>query len=120
MRTVPIFVDLDQSRVVVVGGGEQVLQKVRLLLKTPARIEVFCENLEGELHELAASGQIAWHRQFDPIALDGCRLVYAAADAATNAAVARRNLRKRSLRSNGRHIDLSDFTGSIHHASAGI
>ena len=89
MRTFPIFLDLDQSRVAVVGGGEQAAQKIRLLLKTPARIDVFSETLNGELQDLAASGRIDWHRVFVPGALNGCRLVYAAADGATNAAVAR-------------------------------
>ena len=89
MRTFPIFLDLHDSRVVVVGGGEQAAQKVRLLLKTPARVEVIHETLNGELSELAKCGRIVWRRVFTPAALDGCRLVYAAADAETNVAVAR-------------------------------
>ena len=81
MRTFPIFLDLEGSRVVVVGGGEQAAQKVRLLLKTPARIDVIHETLCDELSELAKCGRIGWRRVFVPGALDGCRLVYAAADA---------------------------------------
>ena len=89
MRTFPIFLDLHDSRVVVVGGGEQAAQKVRLLLKTPARIEVINETLNDELAELAKTCCIEWRRLFTPVALDGCRLVYAAADAETNMAIAR-------------------------------
>ena len=88
MRMFPIFLDLDGSRVVVVGGGEQAAQKVRLLRKTPARIEVVSESLTDELTNLASRGCIAWRRVFTATVLDGCRLIYAAGDAQTNALVA--------------------------------
>ena len=55
MRTFPIFLDLEGSRVVVVGGGEQAAQKVRLLLKTPARIDVVSESLNEELRGIGKS-----------------------------------------------------------------
>ncbi len=88
MRTFPIFLDLDGSRVAVIGGGEQAAQKVRLLLKTSAGIEVVSEILTDELIDLANRGRIVWRRVFTPAVLEGCRLVYAAADAQTNALVA--------------------------------
>ncbi len=37
MKYFPIFADLDKAHVLVVGGGEQAAQKVRLLRKTKAR-----------------------------------------------------------------------------------
>ena len=40
MRFFPVFLDLDHQPVLVVGGGEQAAQKIRLLLKTKARIRV--------------------------------------------------------------------------------
>ena len=40
MRYFPLFADLENADVVVVGGGEQAAQKVRLLCKTAARITV--------------------------------------------------------------------------------
>jgi uroporphyrin-III C-methyltransferase/precorrin-2 dehydrogenase/sirohydrochlorin ferrochelatase len=43
MKYFPLFADLDDADVVVAGGGEQAAQKVRLLLKTPARITVIAE-----------------------------------------------------------------------------
>ena len=36
MRYFPIFYDLKDRPVVVVGGGEEALRKIRLLLKTEA------------------------------------------------------------------------------------
>ncbi len=40
MRYFPVFFDLEKAKVVVVGGGEEALRKIRLLLKTGAQIEV--------------------------------------------------------------------------------
>ena len=40
MRFFPVFLDLDHQPVLVVGGGEQAAQKIRLLAKTKARIRV--------------------------------------------------------------------------------
>jgi uroporphyrin-III C-methyltransferase/precorrin-2 dehydrogenase/sirohydrochlorin ferrochelatase len=40
MRYFPLFLDLDNRKAVVVGGGEEALRKIRLLLKTKAKIAV--------------------------------------------------------------------------------
>ncbi len=76
MRYFPIFIDLADQRVVVVGGGEEATRKIRLLLKTTAKIDVIAE----ELHpELSASDRVNWlAREFDAALLDGARLVYSA------------------------------------------
>lgn len=84
MRYFPVFLDLAGARVVVVGGGEEALRKVRLLLKTDARIEV----IAPEIHEeLAANARVLWHaKNYESGHLDGARLVYSA-DPAFNAQV---------------------------------
>lgn len=76
MRYFPIFVDLKDRRVVVVGGGEEATRKVRLLLKTDARIGV----IAPELHpELAGNPRVEWlAKEFSPALLDGATLVYSA------------------------------------------
>jgi uroporphyrin-III C-methyltransferase / precorrin-2 dehydrogenase / sirohydrochlorin ferrochelatase len=81
MRYFPIFVDLDQARVVVIGGGEEALRKIRLLLKTTAQIDV----IASELHdELASNARVNWlSKVYAAHLLDGARLVYSA-DAALN------------------------------------
>ena len=56
MRYFPLFADLEQADVLVVGGGEQAAQKVRLLRKTSARITVVAESVVDELAELAEIG----------------------------------------------------------------
>jgi uroporphyrin-III C-methyltransferase / precorrin-2 dehydrogenase / sirohydrochlorin ferrochelatase len=49
MRYFPLFLDLEGRRTVVVGGGEEALRKVRLLLKTNALVEMIADCLPVEL-----------------------------------------------------------------------
>ena len=91
MRYFPLFADLAQAHVLVVGGGEQAVQKVRLLLKTSAHVTVVAETVTDELRELEESNAI-WIvlRVFLVRDLDGQRLVYAATgDPLQDAAVSR-------------------------------
>jgi uroporphyrin-III C-methyltransferase / precorrin-2 dehydrogenase / sirohydrochlorin ferrochelatase len=84
MRYFPIFYDLKDRDAVVVGGGEEALRKVRLLLKTDARIAVVATSLRDDL---AAEPRVQWvARRFEPSLLDGAALVVSA-DVALNEAV---------------------------------
>jgi uroporphyrin-III C-methyltransferase/precorrin-2 dehydrogenase/sirohydrochlorin ferrochelatase len=88
MRYFPLFIDLKSRKVLVVGGGEEALRKIRLLLKTEARIEVIATELHPELTDLAVGGNIAWvGRDFSPALLDGAACVFVAADEKLNSRV---------------------------------
>ncbi|MFY0595151.1 MAG: hypothetical protein JXQ85_01850 [Cognatishimia sp.] len=56
-----MFIKTSGRRVVVVGGGEQAAQKMRLLAKTDAKLIVLAETLNAELSGKATAGQAA-HR----------------------------------------------------------
>lgn len=89
MRYFPIFVDLQGQRVLAVGGGEAILNKIRLLQRTDAAIEIVAERFDPALDGLVSHGAVAWvGRTFGPDQLDGVAAVFAAADDATNAGVA--------------------------------
>lgn len=76
MRYFPVFLDLAHKRVVVVGGGEEALRKVRLLLKTEARIEVIAPALCADLE---AESRVVWVSDvFLGDMLDGAALVFSA------------------------------------------
>ncbi len=76
MRYFPIFIDLKDRTVLVVGGGEESLRKVRLLARTDARIRVIAESLHPEL---SSNPRIEWvARRFEPSLLDGATLVVSA------------------------------------------
>ena len=91
MRYFPVFADLDGADVLVVGGGEQAAQKVRLLRKTGARIAVVAEAVCDELNTLAERGAVdLLQRAFRPNDVRDRRLVYAATgDRALDAAVSK-------------------------------
>ncbi len=76
MRYFPIFFDLLDRKVVVVGGGEEAVRKIRLLLKTPAQIHVIAPELHEEIKYDARINWIA--TEFTPELLKGAALVYSA------------------------------------------
>ena len=90
MRYFPLFIDLKGRKVLVVGGGEEALRKVRLLLKTEARIELIASELHPELTDLAIGGNLAWiGRKFAASHLDGAACVFTAAGEEIDSVVAR-------------------------------
>ncbi len=90
MRHFPIFIDLDDQRVVLSGGGAAALAKLRLIAKTNARVEVFATAPHTEIADMAAEGLITLHdRTVGAADIDGAALVYAATgDEAEDARVA--------------------------------
>ncbi len=79
MRYFPLFLDLDNRKAVVIGGGEEALRKVRLLLKTTAKISVIAPRLHDELMGYVKEGRLAWvAKSFAPALLDDAALVYSA------------------------------------------
>src|SRR4051794_14565478 len=87
MRFFPVFLDLDHQPVLVVGGGEQAVQKIRLLLKTKACIRVMAPQVCAEIATLAAAGSVQLEAR--PLAardLAGVRLAYVALEDAAEAA----------------------------------
>ena len=85
MRYFPIFIDLDNRPVTVIGGGEESLRKIRLLLKTGAVINIIAPSLHDEL---AAEPRVNWiARHYHAGLLEGAALVYSA-DPALNERVA--------------------------------
>ncbi|MCB1341918.1 MAG: uroporphyrinogen-III C-methyltransferase [Pseudooceanicola sp.] len=94
MEHFPIFVSLAKARVLVSGGGEPALAKLRLLLKTPAAITVFAEGAAPEIAGWAAAGKLSLEsRRPEAADFNGVTLAYAAeedaGEAARTAALAR-------------------------------
>jgi uroporphyrin-III C-methyltransferase/precorrin-2 dehydrogenase/sirohydrochlorin ferrochelatase len=88
MRYFPLFADLHGRRVLVVGGGEVALRKVRLLLEAGACVRVVAPVVHDELAARADRLELR-REEFRPSHLDGAVLAVAATDdPAVNGAVA--------------------------------
>ncbi|CAH3434445.1 Siroheme synthase, partial [Serratia marcescens] len=85
----PIFADLKQRPVLVVGGGDVAARKVDLLQRAGAEIRIVAQSLSPELEQQRQQGQLLWlGKTFDPQQLDEVFLAIAATDDnALNAAV---------------------------------
>ncbi|AKS45840.1 uroporphyrinogen-III C-methyltransferase [Octadecabacter temperatus] len=59
MNHFPIFLATQGRRIVLSGGGEAALAKLRLLLKTEAKLTVFAKDAAPEIHAWASEGKLA-------------------------------------------------------------
>lgn len=57
MKSFPMFIKTTGRRVVIVGGGEQAAQKMRLMLKTDARIVLLAQTLDDEVQGIVDEGR---------------------------------------------------------------
>lgn len=79
MKHFPIFLAVENRRILLSGGGDAALAKLRLLLKTEARIEVYARAPAPEIAAWADEGKLTLHtRTLLPCDLPGAALVYAA------------------------------------------
>jgi len=89
MSLLPIFLNLERRRCLLVGAGTVALDKIGSLLKTGVHLRLIAPRAKDEIRQLAADGKLEWiERSFDPADLDGHDLVIAATDSPqVNAAV---------------------------------
>lgn len=79
MKYFPVFFDLTDQKVLIVGGGEVALRKISLLERTGASITVVAPEIAPEIMARAAAGKLEFkRREFAPDDLDGVRLVIVA------------------------------------------
>lgn len=64
MRHFPIFLDLRGRRVIVCGGGEVACAKLRTLMRSEARVSVFCPDPHPAIEALAAGGRLVLQRRW--------------------------------------------------------
>ena len=90
MKHFPIYMAVADRRIAISGGGDAALAKLRLLLKTEARIEVYASDAAQEIHTWAAEGRLTHiARGLTAEDVQGTILVYAAdEDSAQDARVA--------------------------------
>src|SRR4051812_12488062 len=89
MTLLPIFLNLEGRRCLLVGAGTVALDKIGSLLKTGVLVRAIAPQARPEVRQLASDGKLKWiEKPFAPPDLDGHDLVIAATDVpAVNAAV---------------------------------
>jgi len=80
MDFLPVFLRLQQQRVLLVGGGQVALRKARLLLKAQAELTVVATAICDELQVLLKPPHSSHQRSFQDSDVDGVALVVAATD----------------------------------------
>lgn len=80
MKHFPIFVALEGRRVVLSGGGDAALAKLRLLLKTEARLTVFAPTPAQEIEDWHAAGKLRLVRRAMEPGDATCAVLFYAAD----------------------------------------
>ncbi len=79
MQHFPIFLSTRNTRIVVSGGAEAALAKLRLLLKSEAQIDVFSPDPDSQIIEWATAGQLRLiRRPMTSEDVTGATLFYAA------------------------------------------
>lgn len=77
MKSFPMFLRLSGRRVVIAGGGEGAAQKLRLMLKTEAVIEIAAPEIDEEIADAVASGRVSQlSGPISPATFAGAALVF--------------------------------------------
>ncbi|MEM6683143.1 MAG: siroheme synthase CysG [Pseudomonadota bacterium] len=81
MRYYPAFVDMESQGAAFLGGSAELANKVRLLSKTPARLQVFGVHIAPALANLVAAGKAEWLQRAATLDdLKAMRFVFIAAE----------------------------------------
>jgi len=75
LNTFPLSYKVQGQRIVIVGGGEEALNKARLAVKTTASVVIVSSHIEADFSRLPVN-LVA--RAFEPADLDGAALVFVA------------------------------------------
>ena len=111
METYPVFLKTAGRRVVFSGAGDHAAAKIRLLMKSSARIEVFGTDVCDDVERWAGEGRLSLHRRsVHAVDMAGATLVYGANDDEVEDARVAFAARKQGILANiVDNIDGSDF-----------
>lgn len=69
----PISIDISGQKILIIGGGQSALKKIRILQRFNAHVEVVAENI---LEEILSSGIICYQKLYDKNDLKGYLMLY--------------------------------------------
>jgi len=72
-KFLPISIDISNSKILIIGGGQSALKKIRILQRSGAKLEVVAENIIDEVY---ASGVICHLKKYEKSDLNGYLMLY--------------------------------------------
>ncbi len=69
----PISIDVSNRKILIIGGGQSALKKIRILQRSGANIEVVAENIINEVYETSVA---CFRKSYEPGDLKGYLMVY--------------------------------------------
>lgn len=72
-RFLPISIDISDQKILVIGGGQSALKKIRILQRSGAIIEVVAENIIPEVFD---SGVKCFQKSYEKSDLNGYLMLY--------------------------------------------
>jgi uroporphyrin-III C-methyltransferase/precorrin-2 dehydrogenase/sirohydrochlorin ferrochelatase len=93
LNTFPLSYKVQGQRIVIIGGGDEALNKVRLVTKTTAQVVIISRNIEADFSGFDVQ---VISRCFQPVDLDRAALVFVAEESA-DAELAKGEARRRNI-----------------------
>ena len=69
----PIAIDISDSKILVIGGGQNALKKIKILQRSGAQLEVIAENIIDEVYE---TGVVCFKKSYEKSDLKGYLMLY--------------------------------------------
>jgi precorrin-2 dehydrogenase/sirohydrochlorin ferrochelatase len=72
-KFLPISIDISTSKILIIGGGQSALKKIRILQRSGAHLEVVAENIIDEIYE---TGVVCFRKSYEKSDLNGYLMLY--------------------------------------------
>ena len=72
-KFLPISIDISNSKILIIGGGQSALKKIKILQRSGAQLEVVAENIIDEVY---ASGVVCYRKSYEKSDLNGYLMLY--------------------------------------------
>ena len=69
----PISIDISDRKILIIGGGQSALKKIRILHRSGALLEVVAENV---INEVVATGVVCFRKSYEKSDLKGYLMLY--------------------------------------------
>ena len=69
----PISIDISDSKILIIGGGQSALKKIKILQRSGAQLEIIAENIIDEVYE---TGVACFRKSYEKSDLKGYLMLY--------------------------------------------